>query len=377
MVVRSMVDFFPATGRIVVLGSTGYTGELVVEALVRHGSSPTLAGRRRDRLEHLARKYGRLDFAVVDVADEASIDAVIGPGDILISTVGPFAKLGHTAVAAAVRNGAHYIDSTGEVDFVHAVRQRHHATATMKTVAVLPAFGYDFVPGILAGTLAAEEAATASQLRVGYFSTAPMFDGLSHGTRVTMAEGLLEPVLTRRDGSSIHVRAASKVASFHVRGKRKKAFLAAGTESLSLAERFPTLRTVEVYNGWFPRLSSAICLISKVSNFAARTPRGRSVVERLSQPKKRGAGGPDAATRSKSMTHVVAVASDASGNAVAEVHVEGPSVYTLTAELIAAAARRLVAGELEAVGVLSPVEAFGLEGLRGLCDEVRLDVVSH
>lgn len=44
----------PATGRIVLLGATGYTGTLVAHELVARGARPVLAGRSPDRLDALA-----------------------------------------------------------------------------------------------------------------------------------------------------------------------------------------------------------------------------------------------------------------------------------------------------------------------------------
>ena len=51
-----------------------------------------------------------------------SVFAAVGPGDVLISTVGPFAKWGDAAVRAAIAaSGAVYLDSTGEPVFIRRV----------------------------------------------------------------------------------------------------------------------------------------------------------------------------------------------------------------------------------------------------------------
>src|SRR5918992_4091968 len=105
------------SARIVLFGATGYTGGRTAEAMVRRGLRPVLAGRDPDRLAALAQRLGGLDTAVAHVTDEASVAALVGPGDVLVSTVGPFARLGAPALAAAVRAGAIYLDSTGEPPF--------------------------------------------------------------------------------------------------------------------------------------------------------------------------------------------------------------------------------------------------------------------
>ena len=44
-----------------------------------------------------------------------------GPGDVLVSTVGPFQRYGEAALSAAIDTGAHYVDSTGEAPFIRRV----------------------------------------------------------------------------------------------------------------------------------------------------------------------------------------------------------------------------------------------------------------
>src|SRR5271170_2697614 len=100
--------------RIVLFGATGYTGRLTAAALVARGCKPLLAARGHEAVRDLARELGGLEWSLADVADPASVRALLNQGDVLISTVGPFARWGDVAVQAAVDAGAHYIDSTGE-----------------------------------------------------------------------------------------------------------------------------------------------------------------------------------------------------------------------------------------------------------------------
>jgi hypothetical protein len=104
---------------------------------------------------------------------------------------------------------------------------------------MLPAFGYDYVPGILAGALAALEAGDAVRtLDIGYFATGPMRRGISQGTRTTMRDGLTLPSPRWHRHRLVEERTASRVHAFTVRGRRKSAFLVSGTEVLFLPEAF-------------------------------------------------------------------------------------------------------------------------------------------
>src|SRR6266536_3599341 len=144
--------------RIVVFGATGYTGRLVAERLVAAGARPVLAGRSEERLAALAEELGGLEYARADALRQNSVFDLVEAGDVLISTVGPFAKWGGPAVRAAAAAGAVYLDSTGEPEFIRRVFDEHDAPARRSGAALLPAMGFDFVPGTLAGALALEAA---------------------------------------------------------------------------------------------------------------------------------------------------------------------------------------------------------------------------
>ena len=158
--------------RIVLFGATGYTGRLAAESMVERGLRPVLAARGRDKLEQMAAGLGGLDTAVADVADPTSVRALVEHGDVLVTTVGPFARWGAAAAAAASSVGAHYIDSTGEPAFIRQVFEVYGPAAEQVDSAMLTAFGYDWVPGNLAGATALERAgAAATRVDIGYFTT--------------------------------------------------------------------------------------------------------------------------------------------------------------------------------------------------------------
>ncbi|MBA2630783.1 MAG: saccharopine dehydrogenase NADP-binding domain-containing protein, partial [Thermoleophilaceae bacterium] len=160
-------------GRIVLLGATGYTGRLVADAMVARGLRPVLAGRDEGRLDDLSRSLGAgLDTARSDVADPPSVRALVERGDVLVSTVGPFVRHGGPAAAAAADAGAHYLDSTGEPPFIRRVFGRYGRAAELSGAGMITAFGYDFVPGNLAGAIALKRAGDrATRVDVGYFLT--------------------------------------------------------------------------------------------------------------------------------------------------------------------------------------------------------------
>ena len=69
----------------------------------------------------LADELGGLDVAVADVEHPASVHALLGHGDVLVTAVGPYLRFGGVAVEAAVDAGAHYLDASGEGPFIRRV----------------------------------------------------------------------------------------------------------------------------------------------------------------------------------------------------------------------------------------------------------------
>ena len=79
------------------------------------------------------------------------------------------------------------------------------------------------------------------------------------------------------------------------------------------------------------------------------------------------AGFAEAPTTSEgTRTHVLAEVRDPAGTRVARVQLTGPDPYGMTADLLAEAAVRAAAGQVEGTGALGPVQAFGLTGLTEL-----------
>jgi short subunit dehydrogenase-like uncharacterized protein len=360
-------------GRVVLFGATGYTGRLAAEAMVARGMSPLLVGRNAGRLEALARELGGdLETAVADVSDPAGIGALLGRGDVIVSTVGPFLKYGQAAVAAATQAGAHYIDSTGEPPFIREVFERHHVAARDSGSGLVTAFGYDFVPGNLAGALALRDAGDqAVRVDVGYYNTGRAKP--SGGTQASLVGVMLEPAFAWRDGRIQSERSAKRYRTFDVNGHERPAVSVGGSEHFGLPRLAPQLREVNAYLGWFGPGSRPMQGLSAAGSVAVKVPGVAKAWESLGSRLAKGStGGPDAEARARSGSHIVGAAYDDAGRQLSEVHLTGVDGYTLTGRTLAWGAERAAAGELRGVGALGPVDGFGLDELRQGCEDAGL-----
>lgn len=348
------------TGRIVLFGATGYTGQLVARALVARGATPVLAARSQARVEALAAGLGGLPFALADVTRPATVRALVESGDVLVSTVGPFARWGEPAVRAAIDAGAHYLDSTGEPSFIRAVFERHGPDAEAAGVGLLTAFGYDYVPGNLAGALALREAGErAVGVDIGYF-VAGAGARPSGGTRASAAGMLAEPAYGFHAGRLVTERTARSVHSFDGR----PAVSIGATEQFALPRVHAGLRDARVWLGWFGPASRPLQAISAAAAVATKLPGVRGAIGTAAGRLVKGStGGPDAAARARTRSRIVAVASDAAGVPLATVRLEGDNPYDFTGAVLAWGAATVASGGLRGSGALGPVDAFGLDEL--------------
>ncbi len=363
-------------GRIVLFGATGYTGTLTAEELATQRVPAVLAGRDPSRLERLAARLdGDFTVATADVDDPAAVAALVDAGDVLISTVGPFVRFGEPAVRAAIDRGAQYIDSTGEPSFVRRVFEEFGPQAQRAGVTLLPAFGYDCVPGHVAGALALERAGPAAvAVDIGYFTSGGRPSG---GTLASLAGAVRAPSFSWRDGELVTERGGVRTAQFDIGGKRAGALSFGGSEHFGLPRSFPRLRTVGTYLGWFGPLTRGVQLAGAGQAVVERVPGVPGLIDRASRRLLPGStGGPDAAARAQTRSTFVAVARDANHEELATVRLHGVDAYTLTARLLLWGARQLQEGAPLA-GARGPIEAFGLDRVaRALADAGLSDVTT-
>ena len=340
---------------------------------MKRGVHPVLAGRNAASLDSLAVELGgNLETAVADVSRPESVRALISRGDVLVSTVGPFVRWGAPAVDAAIAAGAAYLDSTGEPPFIRDVFERYDGPARAAGCGLVTAFGYDWVPGNLAGALALERAGeSAVKIAVGYFMSgrANPREAMSGGTLASLTGVLLSPHFTFRDGRIVTERSAKRVRTFAAGGKQLAGVSVGSSEHFALPKLYPQLREVDAYLGWFGPASRAMQVLS----FAGELPGVNSGVQKLGQRFVKGStGGPDEAARSRTGSLIVAEAYNAVGTLLARVELRGPNGYTFTGEVLAWGARQALEQGFRATGALGPVEAFGLRELEAGCAEIGL-----
>jgi short subunit dehydrogenase-like uncharacterized protein len=302
---------------IAVLGATGYTGKLVAAELSRRGVPHRLGGRSPEKLAEVPSDAERF---VVDVDEAARLDEFLDGATALISTVGPFIRLGMPAVEAAARNNVPYVDSTGEQQFMADVYEKF-ADAP---VPIVPGCGFDFIPGDLAAAVAiASLGSEVSEVAVHTQATPIPSRGTAR-TTVEMAEALSSDASVRRVPFPDKVRTGVEFPFGDVALARHARGAHVVTTMVLPGAAAPVVR----------RLSG---VLPKLAPLVARMPEG-----------------PSPRMRARAKFRILAEALGPGGRAA--VLCEGRDVYGLTARFLVAAAQHV-----KGAGAMAPAEALDPE----------------
>lgn len=355
------------SGRIVLLGATGVLGRLAAGALTESGARPVLAGRDRTTLVRLAAELGTdPPIVVADATDPAAMRALVRPGDVLATTVGPFLQKGAPALEAAIEAGAVYLDPAGEAPFIRDVFEVYGPRAQRRGATLIPAMAYCSVAGTLAAAIGLDEVGeAASRVDVGYFvGGGSLWPRASAGTLESIAPIFGMPGFTYRKG--IVPERRPQVRDFTVGDRIRPAVTTAAGEHFTLPRLNGELQAVDVYVG----------MLGAATRVLARSPRplltrmGRPTLRLMARFARRR---PYQATLT---ARVVAIVYDATGLPLAEVHLSGTDPYEFSARVLAWGARQALEGSTSGTGAIGPVEAFGLGGLLAGCAEAGIARVS-
>jgi short subunit dehydrogenase-like uncharacterized protein len=181
----------PGPGRehdIVVLGATGFTGELTAAYLAEHapeGLRWALAGRNQGKLEVVRDRLAKIDPALkelpllhADSSDDESLRAVAGSTRVVITTVGPYLEHGEPLVAACATAGTDYVDLTGEPEFVDRMYLEHQDEAVASGARIVHACGFDSIPHDLGAWFTVQQLGSTDPIKLrGVVRAAAQFSG--------------------------------------------------------------------------------------------------------------------------------------------------------------------------------------------------------
>jgi short subunit dehydrogenase-like uncharacterized protein len=191
---------------VVVQGSTGYTGRLVAEHLLKtYGVGAevkwAMAGRDTGKLTEVRDLIGAppaLPLIVADAHDPAALEAMARRTRVVITTAGPYQLYGSELVAACAKVGTDYVDLTGESNWIAAMIAAHEDEARASGARIVFSCGFDSIPFDMGVWYVEEQAKarwghTAARVRGRVRN---MLGGLSGGT---LASAMTTMAAVQRD----------------------------------------------------------------------------------------------------------------------------------------------------------------------------------
>jgi short subunit dehydrogenase-like uncharacterized protein len=156
---------------VVVFGATGDTGSAAVRLLYHQAATVGV-----DKWAPAARNLQKLESEVLqplmeataggserwaetiqaDVADLNSLVQMCLKTKVVIACAGPYENYGENVIVACIKGGCHYVDVTGEVDWVNLMRKRYNNAARAQKVSIVSFCGYDSVPMDMSAWLLAD-----------------------------------------------------------------------------------------------------------------------------------------------------------------------------------------------------------------------------
>jgi short subunit dehydrogenase-like uncharacterized protein len=340
--------------KIAVYGATGYTGRLVAAELEQRGSDLVLSGRDPQRLRALAaNRAAHAEVRPAAVDDEASLTAAFGGCDAVINCAGPFTPLGQPVVRAAIAAGCHYVDTAAEQAHIRNVFDSFADPARVAGVTVVPATGYDIIPGDLIAHLTGTRVEPLERLTLGNGTARfAMTRGTVRSTLVMMKGG----DVTYADGTWVKAGRVRRPKMLFPGERRPTPMIKLATGEAVTVPRHVRTRSMQLgmrADALAPRpFAFALPAVVRLSALMLRTP----MVLLLDRLVGLLPEGPQEDARRGERFAFVAEAVGEDGRLARGV-IEGTDIYGITAVMAVEAAQRLVRDGAPA-GVLAPAQAF-------------------
>jgi len=146
---------------VIVYGASGYTGRLVCEYLREYHVPFVAAGRDKARIQEAMDKVPGIDTIehdIIEVAhDVEPLTELFTGASVVCNTVGPFAQYGREVVEACLNAGCHYLDTTGEQDWLIVCDEEYGQRMADKGLLLAPGIAQMYTTSEIAAQLCLEK----------------------------------------------------------------------------------------------------------------------------------------------------------------------------------------------------------------------------
>ena len=336
------------SGKILVYGSYGYTGELIARFAREEGIEILLSGRDPERLREQAARHG-FEPIVIDLYNPGSLRKALRDIHVVIHCAGPFAHTYAAMAEACIATGTHYTDITGEADVFAGLWAMDRA-AKRAGVMLLPGTGFDVVPSDCLAAHIASRCPRATHLELAFRGRG---GGVSQGTATTMVEGLPRGGLVRRDGELKPVPAAWRSRQIDFGDGRPTHCTTIPWGDVVTAYRSTGIPNIMVYTA-MPRTATHVLRALRPALPLLGTQPAQNLMKKgvSAAP-----AGPDDWARASAVAYLWGEARAPTGETVVS-RLRTPEGYTLTAKMSLKIAGKVCEGHHPA-GFQTPSSAYG------------------
>lgn len=332
---------------IVVYGSYGYNGNLIVGECRKKSFQVMLAGRNEEKLKLQSQETG-YPYTVVDCADSEGLRKLLGPAAVVIHCGGPFRHTAKAMSEACLGTQTHYTDITGEYNVFESLALLDHA-ARDSGIMIMPGTGFDVVPSDCLAVHLQKRLPLATHLQLAFAASKGQ---LSRGTAKTSAEGLGYGGMIRKDGKLTNVPLGKDIVEIDF-GAVKTRALCIPWGDISTAWRSTGIPNIEVYMGANDRMIRN----AKRSNYLNWLLRLRWVKKYMLKAIDKKPVGPSDDVRESGRSFLWGKVMGASGNSCITT-LETLSGYSLTAKTAVLIVEKILNGNFKA-GYQTPAMAYG------------------
>ena len=147
--------------KVVVYGASGYTGRLVCEYLREFNVPFIAAGRDKARIAEALETVpgiGTVEHEIVEVEHAVGpLSELLDGARVVCNMVGPFAQYGGEVVQACLNTGTHYVDTTGEQDWLIHAEATYGERMAAAGLLLSPGLAQMYTTGEIAAQLCLEE----------------------------------------------------------------------------------------------------------------------------------------------------------------------------------------------------------------------------
>jgi short subunit dehydrogenase-like uncharacterized protein len=229
--------------KIIVYGSYGYTGKLIIEECRRKNLSVILSGRNEASLKKQSSETG-FPFKTVEIDDHQGLVELLKQGSVVIHCGGPFRFTAKKMADACLQTRTHYTDITGEHE-VFELLAGYDDKGKQAGITIIPGTGFDVVPSDCLALHLKNKLPSATHLQLAFTMSK---GGLSRGTKKSMTEGLGYGSKIRKNGVLTPIQLGEKTMEVDF-GSFKMPTLCIPWGDISTAWRTTGIPNIEVYTG--------------------------------------------------------------------------------------------------------------------------------